>query len=77
MSAVVVEVVRLRCGHNARLGSARIAKGEPYVHAHHTDTDFSALCVSLARTGHTFTVKIVDRHVSLLEWMNAEQADNV
>lgn len=68
---VVVEVERIRCGHNARLGSAKVVAGEPYVLAHHDSNDFVLLTIGLAASGHQFSVRTVDRHVSMVEWVGA------
>lgn len=67
-TAIVIAVERIRCGHASRLGAARIVEGEPYVLAHHTANTLPELARSLAETGHTFTVRPVEREVSMLEW---------
>lgn len=66
--AIVVVVERIRCGHSSRLGAARVQEGEPYVLAHHQATTLPELASSLAETGHAFSVRVVERHVSILEW---------
>jgi hypothetical protein len=65
--AIVVRVVRYRCGHESVLGAAKVIAGALYVLAHHTDSDFRRLVNGLAETGHAFTVEIVTERVGVLE----------
>lgn len=72
---VVVEVERIRYGHNVRLGQAKVVAGEPYVLAHHEPADLPTLTTQLACSGHPFSVRFADRHVSAIEWLGGGNCD--
>jgi hypothetical protein len=75
--SVVVEVERIRCGQNSRLGQAKVVAGEPYVLAHHEPGDIITLTTKLAVSGQPFSVRLVDRHVSMVEWCNSALDDEL
>lgn len=64
---IVVQVVRYTYKHESVVGPARVVRGEPYVLCHHDSRDFTTLVLGLADTGHTFTVEVDDKPISLLE----------
>lgn len=68
MIPVVVEVDREVCGHSARLGTARVVEGDPHVLKFFDPAPLGELTASLAVDGYTFTVRLADREISILEW---------
>jgi len=66
---VVVEATRFVCGHNTRLGTATVVQGPPYVVKHFEPGALGIVAAHLAESGHTFSVRLVDRQVSVLEYM--------
>ncbi len=74
-ASVVVEVTRQCCGHNVRVGDARIAEGPDYVKCHIDAGPLAGVCLALVEGGHTFSVRFVDEHVSMLEWLGASKAE--
>lgn len=63
----MVEVELHRWNHEFALGDAKVVEGEPYVLAHHRAATFVDLVRGLAATGHSFTVRTVDVHVTLMD----------
>lgn len=72
-SPVVVEVQRFTWEHEMRLGSAKIAAGPAYIKAHVDGTTLETVTSQLAATGHPFSVRYIDEHVSLLDLVGEPQ----